>query len=210
MRSVLAPHLLQYNVRLDAQQWLTNRRSGHRGGGRNFDKVENHILRILNKFQYRNDVYVTTMIDLYGFPRQGNTIWNDEISQLPDGENKAGTLEMRWYARFNNRFFIPYVQVHEFETLILCKPDVLQTYFTNNLAEVEALKAEIGAKPPEEINNTPNGAPSKRIIKYLPSYAAQKTTAGVASVEQIGLNEIRTKCPRFDAWLKRLENLSSN
>jgi hypothetical protein len=61
--------------------------------------------------------------------------------------------------------------------------------------------------PPEEINDGETTAPSKRIASQIPEYEAVKPSAGPQIVQAIGLATVRSKCPHFDAWVKRLENL---
>lgn len=56
---------------------------------------------------------------------------------------------------------------------------------------------------PEEINDSPLTAPSKRIISLLPSY--EKPLMGTLAVLEIGLDAIRQECPLFRAWIERLE-----
>ena len=56
-------------------------------------------------------------------------------------------------------------------------------------------------------------APSKRIIAQFPQYNDLKTTVGTQVAEQmaerIGLENIRSKCPHFKAWIDRLEKLGA-
>lgn len=61
--------------------------------------------------------------------------------------------------------------------------------------------------PPEQINDNPNTAPSKRIDRLFPGYAATKTSTGVELASVIDLATVRQKCPHFDEWLRRLEAL---
>jgi Domain of unknown function (DUF4276) len=56
---------------------------------------------------------------------------------------------------------------------------------------------------PEEINDSPITAPSKRIIDLLPEY--EKPLFGTLAILEIGLNTIRAECPHFRQWLDRLE-----
>ena len=51
--------------------------------------------------------------------------------------------------------------------------------------------------------------PSKRIIAQFPEYKDLKTTVGPRMAERIGLENIRSKCPHFKAWIGRLEKLGS-
>jgi hypothetical protein len=59
---------------------------------------------------------------------------------------------------------------------------------------------------PEEINDSPQTAPSKRVQTLIPRY--QKPFHGILAVLEIGLDKIRTACPHFQGWLTRLEKLS--
>jgi hypothetical protein len=60
---------------------------------------------------------------------------------------------------------------------------------------------------PEEINDSPDTAPSKRVLDLLPEY--EKPLFGTLAVLEIGLARIRTESPHFDNWLKKLETCSS-
>lgn len=56
---------------------------------------------------------------------------------------------------------------------------------------------------PEEINDSPVTAPSKRVALLVPGY--QKPLLGLLAVLEIGLDAIRRECPHFRAWLDTLE-----
>jgi len=58
---------------------------------------------------------------------------------------------------------------------------------------------------PEDIDDNPASAPSKRLQAIFPNY--DKAFHGPAIVFAIGLAAIRTSCPRFGAWIDRLEGL---
>ena len=60
---------------------------------------------------------------------------------------------------------------------------------------------------PELINDHPETAPSKRILKEIPEY--YKVTAGVSVVSKIGLPLLRLKCSHFNDWLTMLELLGT-
>ena len=55
---------------------------------------------------------------------------------------------------------------------------------------------------PEHINNSPQTAPSKRILALVPHY--KKTVDGPLIAEDIGLDAIRAQCPHFNNWIERL------
>ncbi|MCZ2207686.1 DUF4276 family protein [Cylindrospermopsis raciborskii] len=60
---------------------------------------------------------------------------------------------------------------------------------------------------PEQINDSPITAPSKRISTLIPDY--QKPLMGTIGILGISLPVLRRECQLFDSWLRRLEQLSS-
>jgi hypothetical protein len=56
---------------------------------------------------------------------------------------------------------------------------------------------------PEEINERPKFAPSKRIADLFPGY--KKTLHGPTTAARIGLDQIRKECPHFHNWMNKLE-----
>ncbi|MCU0798023.1 MAG: DUF4276 family protein, partial [Akkermansiaceae bacterium] len=71
-----------------------------------------------------------------------------------------------------------------------------------------ALQNEVAHLLPEEINDGPHTAPSKRIIRHLPLYERSKVRVGAVAAAAIGLPTLRAKCPHFDHWITRLECLA--
>lgn len=207
LRQVIYNHFIVRGIHIEAQQWITNRKIGTKGGGGNYDLIENHIKRLISRYSNDQDVFISTMIDLYGFPRQGNTIYEPHVTSLPTGIEKAQWLEDKLNERIPHRNFIPYVQLHEFEALLLANPDSLAIFYPDKKIQISRLKNEISGLSPEEINETAENAPSKRIIRYLPNYYKQKTTAGMIAAQQTGLPYLRQKCPHFDEWITKMENV---
>ena len=60
---------------------------------------------------------------------------------------------------------------------------------------------------PEDIDDDPRSAPSKRIAALLPDY--DKVVGGNMVASEVGLSAMRTACPRFNAWITRLEALAN-
>jgi hypothetical protein len=58
---------------------------------------------------------------------------------------------------------------------------------------------------PEDINNGPETAPSKRILKLYPAY--QKPIHGSLAACEIGIKKIRVECKHFDEWVMKLERI---
>ena len=62
-----------------------------------------------------------------------------------------------------------------------------------------------GFSCPEEIDDSPVTAPSKRVTALMPEY--QKPLMGTLAALEIGLATIRAECPHFRNWMVRLERL---
>ena len=104
--------------------------------------------------------------------------------------------------------FIPYIQLHEFEALLLSDPQELDSQFDNRAAGITRLVTMVSRFPsPEHINDSRNTAPSKRIIREIPEYEGRKASAGPIVAGRIGLSTMRDKCAHFAEWLAKLENL---
>jgi len=100
--------------------------------------------------------------------------------------------------------FIPNLMVHEFEALLFAQPLVFGQWVDDD-SVVATLSAARQDKQPEEINDGPLTAPSKRIQAVMPGY--QKTFHGPLIACDIGLDAMRAECPHFDGWLRKLEAL---
>jgi len=105
---------------------------------------------------------------------------------------------------------IPYLQRHEFEALVLACLDELRALLGSPDDQgVAALQSSLGTASPEDVNDGEETAPSKRLALHLPTY--RKVLYGPMALElaceQRGLAAIRARCPRFGAWVKRLEAL---
>jgi hypothetical protein len=112
-------------------------------------------------------------------------------------------------AGFDQSRFIPYVQMHELEALIFADPVKLCEEFPDRAGEVRELIASVSGLEPEEINDRPTKAPSKRIIAYIPEYKSRKGSSAANVLTLIGIDKLRTKCAHFAEWLGRLEGLQA-
>jgi hypothetical protein len=157
-----------------------------------------------------NGRYVTTMFDYYGMPMD----WpgRQQACTLPCA-SRATAVEDAILAEvsrdightFNPQQFIPYIQMHEFEALLFSDAITLGAALPAQNAGND-LQAVANAFPtPEEIDDSPLSAPSKRILSICEAY--QKVLHGNIAAQRIGLHAMRAKCPHFDAWLDRLEAL---
>lgn len=107
---------------------------------------------------------------------------------------------------FDTRRFVPFVVVHEFEALLFsdCAAFSRAIYRPDLKAAFTAIRNKFGT--PEDINDSPVTAPSKRVEALVPGY--QKPFFGALAIIEIGLPQIRSECPHFDRWLRRLEALA--
>lgn len=71
------------------------------------------------------------------------------------------------------------------------------------LKELAAERDRYGT--PEEINNSEQTAPSKRILRLYPSY--QKVSYGTMIAETIGVERMIEQCPHFAKWVEQMKKL---
>lgn len=106
----------------------------------------------------------------------------------------------------SDRRFIPYVSMHEFEALLFSEPKTLAEQLHVPQSKISKILSECGE--PENINLSPQTAPSKRL--ELLSDRFKKTTTGIAVAKAIGLVRIRENCPIFHGWLSVVEKLAKH
>lgn len=205
VRDVLATHLLKQETYLIPTVVTTKRvKSGSdfRGGIISYPKLKREIINLLHDASAER---VTTMIDFYGLPAgfPGR-------ATLPGGSSyqRVDYLESQFQADIQHHKFIPYLALHEFEALLFTSPHQLAQAFPNQTIEHELSQIKAAFQSPEEIDDSPQTAPSKRIRALLPEY--QKPLHGPLVIRQIGIEVIRNECPHFDQWLKKLESLSQS
>ena len=81
-------------------------------------------------------------------------------------------------------------------------------FFDDPDARIAHLRREAkGVDSPELIADGQRTSPSKRITAQFPEYEGLKTTVGPQAAERIGLEAIRSRCPHFAAWIRRLDHL---
>lgn len=207
VNGVLAPHLGAFGV--DARASVVGkvgalrRGGGHRGGGP-FARWERDIRQILGDGQ-DGGLRVSTLFDLYGLPKDFPGLV--ELQCEADGGRRCDGAEAALARVFSDRRLIPYVQKHEFESLVLASLPQLRSLLDagDDLAGLEALEAEIRGIAAEDVDEGPESAPSKRLLRHVPGY--RKTLHGPMVVGATGLPALRERCPRFDGWVRRLEGL---
>lgn len=210
VNQVLREHLAPKEVFVSARCVMTSRKRGkvHRGGGRSFQLWKNDIIRWM-KEDPGHESYLTTMADLYAFPTDFPGF--DEAESINDPYLRVAFLEKRFAGEIGSPRFFPYIQLHEFETLVLTEPEKITSQFTGAEKAAKNLSAEVSKFDNIElIDDGKTTAPSKRIISHIREYEGRKRTVGPQIVREIGLDRIRKKCAHFNQWLIRLEDLASH
>ena len=143
---------------------------------------------------------VTSLVDFYGFRYRGDAT----IDALEEcvGRQVRSRIRKGW----DERKVIPYVQKHEFEALLFTRPQAFAEIDVppEGIKQLAAIRSSFA---PEDIDDDPETAPSKRIAAIVPGY--NKVVGGAVVALAVGLPAMRAACPRFRAWLTRLEALGS-
>ncbi len=148
------------------------------------------------------------MFDLYALPKTFPK-YADAMKET-DPYDRVAALETALGEDIDDPRFIPYIQLHEFEALLLSDPSAFACRYTDHDKKIENLKSLCeGYDTPEKINDGQHTAPSKRIEKEIPQYVHAKATAGPIIAAEIGLAKIREKCPHFNDWVTKLETLAT-
>ena len=204
VNQVLAPHLYRVGYTSVSARLVGNaRQRSRRGGGRSWKAVRKGIL---NHLQDDRTALSTTIVDYYGLPHS----WpgREQAGRQATPRQRAAAVEEAVLQDISSavghpRRFVPYVVMHEFEGLLFSDPD----RFAQSLGE-PALAPEFRAireafETPEDIDDSPDTAPSKRVISLYRRY--QKPLNGVLAIDRIGLDTVREACPLFNAWIAKLE-----
>jgi hypothetical protein len=202
----LKPHLAGFAIDVRPRVVVTNRKLGKRGGILDFDKIRGDIGRLI-KQDTHPEARFTTMVDLYALPSQFPGWTEARTKTIP--RDKVKVLERALAEEFAESRFIPFIQLHEFEALLYCDLNELQSRITNSEAGIKLLRTEVEGMEPEEINEGATTAPSKRIIRHVPIYERNKVRVGAPAATAIGLNTLRSRCPHFGDWVSRLEALGN-
>lgn len=209
---VLKPHLSGFDVVCKTQLLITNKKKGGYGGCVSYDQVQRDISTWIGveKNGGHDTHYFTTMLDLYRLP-QNFPAYNNAMQQS-DIYTRVAMLEDAFAGDIGNRFFIPYIQLHEFEALVFCGLDFLKDEYPNSAKGIDNLKIVLQRYNgnPEAINNSIKTAPSKRIETALEGkYRYNKVKSGPSIAGSVGIDKLRQQCAHFDSWLNKLEQLAA-
>lgn len=206
---VLATYLVVKGIIVLPQLLITNRKKNARGGILSYKQAKRDLTFMISGAENsEQDVhYFTSMFDLYALP--DDFPGYAEATTLKD-YSKVAKLEVAFRQDVNCNKFIPYIQLHEFEALVLCDIDGLKDSYPNAAKQLADLKDEVTAQygsNMELVDNSRETAPSKRIIKALKDeYHYDKPKTGTEITDKIGIDVLRSKCQHFNEWLTNIEN----
>lgn len=153
---------------------------------------------------------MTTFIDYYGIPDRFNYPQWQNSKAIVDKSKRMDFLEQAMMDGFDDNLkkrFIPYIQLHEFEGLLFNNLVSFESTFEsnefNNKTDLEKILNNF--PNPELINEHPDTAPSKRLMKLIKGY--NKIVYGAILAENIGMHNLLQKSPRFNEWINKLENI---
>jgi hypothetical protein len=180
---------------------------GHRGGRTNYARVQRDLLR-----QLKQDptAYCSTMIDFYGLgPGFPGTPLPPDLGNIQKVEHIERAIKDDICGRIPHRRpdvrLIPYLSLHEYEGLLFSDPDALaQAVKQPNLAR-RFHEVRNSFPTPEDIDDSPESAPSKRVIAIYSAY--RKVIEGTLAARAVGIERMRRECEHFRNWLERLETL---
>lgn len=191
----LEPYLRPSGI--SAYGTILSAKSGrHRGGRVTVDRLASKI-----SLHYSEADRVTTLVDFYGFQDRNGRNRAQLEADIVAAAQKITT-------NYDARFVIPYVQMYEFEGLLFTDPSAFEWAEDgwNNEVKNALIAVADAFSSPEEINSSPDTAPSKRILSIFPEGAYSKPEHGPLIAEAIGIGEIRKKCPAFNQWVDKLQN----
>ena len=200
VNQLLQSYFIQQNIFVQAP--LIGK-PGHKGGNVNLPRLLKDLAKILNGDR---SAYCTTLLDYYGLP--SDFPGKEEADQQNDLAKKNEVIHTALHKAVEDKLgaevasrFIPYIQMYEFEALLFSDPKLMESKLKTK--GFVAIRESFDS--PEHINNSPQTAPSKRILKLYPAY--NKVLDSSVLAQNITLDIIRKECLLFDGWLSKISNL---
>ncbi|MFR9650123.1 MAG: DUF4276 family protein [Rikenellaceae bacterium] len=199
INNVLRPYLNRFNIYAVTPILVNTSKTG-KGGLSNYEHLRNNITAILKQEQ-GDDIVVTTMIDFFKIPTSTPSYIASMAIQTKKGQ--VSNFESAIDRDINDRRFFSYIQIHEFEALL----------FANNRGFEELYSDEVSSQTgsivsdysnPEDINSSPQSAPSKRILSIVKKY--NKKVDGSIIALEVGIDDMLKRCPHFREWVEQLIN----
>ncbi len=202
-KKTLAPYFLQKDIIIKNSSW---------NGIKHWQRIK---LDVENQLKGDETLKVSTFLDYYGtndnreFPD-----WEQAHQKFPANTSKRlDFIENAMKQAIDSNLqwrFLPYLQLHEFEALLFIDEKKFCSQFIENdfhkNGKQELSKIFTNYPNPEDINKSRQTSPSHRLEEKI-ICGWHKIVYGNIIAETVGLDAIRVKCPRFNDWIIRLENL---
>ena len=195
VESLLVPYFQQFALYSVTPVIIHTSATG-KGGFVNYAHLKNKIEDLLRTSS--KDIVVSTMVDFFRCPELPS---REKWENICNHVDRVTIMENCMAEDIHDYRFIPNIQLHEFEALLFSSTEGFNQYYSEE--EASKLSSIVNDYDnPEDINSSPNGAPSKRILAIREEY--DKVLEGNVIALAIGLETILNKCPRFKAWIERL------
>ena len=211
VEEVLKPYLMAHGcAAVKSVLVTTNKKKNARGGLVTYQHAVNDLRIMLNSNTdgvYEKHVF-TTMFDLYALPDDFPGCL--ESHNIDNRYDRVVALENAFAAAVDSNRFVPYIQLHEYEALVLCGLDYLTEMYKGTEKNIEKLKEElVVVGNPELVNDNPSTAPSKRIRRAIEGddktqFSYDKPKAGRFVVQKVGVDNLREQCRHFNEWIAKL------
>ena len=211
VEEVLKPYLMANGITsVKSVLVTTNKKKNARGGLVTYQHAFDDLSIMLKSHtdgEYERHIF-TTMFDLYALP--DDFPGYAESHSVVDRYSRVASFERAFYDAIGSKRFVPYIQLHEYEALVFCGLDYLPLMYKGCERDIERLKSELAiVRNPELVNDSPESAPSKRIIKAVEGnnrahFNYDKPKAGKFVAQKVGIEALRARCPHFNGWIEKL------
>ena len=193
VQKFLIPYLYKNgleNIGINAQKITTNTKLQKKGGNISYEYLKNDLRRI----DSAGNVVITTLLDLFRLPQNFPGAASSDCDII-ESSMREDQLSLQDY--------IPYIQKYEFEALLYSSLKGFD-FIIDDPAKLNQIKSIINNyENPEDINGGAATSPSKRLINIFPY---KKVVDSELIMTELTIEEIRTKCPRFNSWINKILN----
>jgi len=195
VESLLVPYFQQFGIYSVIPVIIHTSATG-KGGLVNYAHLRNKVEDLLRTGS--KEIVVTTMVDFFRCPELPCP---EKWKNICNHKEQVAEMEKCIAEDINDSRFIPNIQLHEFEALLFSSNKGFEEYFSKEEALKTQAIIDLFANP-EDINSTPQGAPSKRLLSIKENY--EKVVEGNLIAMEVGIIDILSKCTRFRAWIDKL------
>lgn len=197
---ILAPYLQEFDVYVKPVIVKTSRLAdgtAFRGGG-SWRHYESDLRKLLGATQFR---WVSILIDFYAYPRDAP---GADCCARPHQPRRCAEQRVQAMATtIDHPRFVPHVVLHEFETWVIAAATGSSAVLGERaVADKLTAEANTVSGDIELLNDSPQTAPSKRVLQCWPGY--DKVTDGIEVIRESGLEAVIGRCPGLKSWIEQL------